>query len=80
MNLCNLFFDCQILANIRFLEFVATIVITMNYFVIIIGFITKDHQTGVENPLKFENWNHISVTLQERNGFDVVRRSDFFSD
>jgi hypothetical protein len=39
----------------------------------------KDHQIGVENPLKFENWNHISVTLQERNGFDVVG-SDFFSD
>jgi hypothetical protein len=44
----------------------------MNYFVIIIGFITKDHQTGVEKPSKFENWNHISVTLQERNGFNVV--------
>jgi hypothetical protein len=38
----------------------------------------KDHQIELKTLSKFENWNHISVTLQERNGFDVVRRSDFF--
>jgi hypothetical protein len=48
----------------------------MNYFVIIIGF-TKIIKLELKT-LQVENWNHISVTLQERNGFDVVR-SDFSS-